>query len=239
MGKLKRRLRDQMRGGDLAPSQVSVLLRLERDGAATASSLARAEGMRPQSMAPVIAALEGAGLVRGAPDPTDGRQTLLSLTDACRTSVQRGTRRAPGLAVPHDPGAAVRAGTGRPRHGGRTAQAAGRGLTAFARPPDQPTLKPADISMALTTLDPNTALIVIDLQKGIVGVPLIHPIERGGGAGARAARRLPGRAGCPSSSSTSPAGAGPHGTAARHADLRPPSFTDFSPSSTSSRTTSS
>jgi nicotinamidase-related amidase len=30
--------------------------------------------------------------------------------------------------------------------------------------------------MALTTLDPNTALIVIDLQKGIAGYPFIHPI---------------------------------------------------------------
>ncbi len=31
--------------------------------------------------------------------------------------------------------------------------------------------------MALTALDPNTALIVVDLQKGIVGLPLIHPID--------------------------------------------------------------
>ncbi len=30
--------------------------------------------------------------------------------------------------------------------------------------------------MALTTLDPNTALIVVDLQKGIVGAPLAHPV---------------------------------------------------------------
>jgi nicotinamidase-related amidase len=30
--------------------------------------------------------------------------------------------------------------------------------------------------MPLTTLDPNTALIVIDLQKGIAGANLIHPI---------------------------------------------------------------
>jgi nicotinamidase-related amidase len=30
--------------------------------------------------------------------------------------------------------------------------------------------------MALTTLDPNTALIVIDLQKGRVGSPVIHSI---------------------------------------------------------------
>lgn len=30
--------------------------------------------------------------------------------------------------------------------------------------------------MSLTTLDPNTALIVVDLQKGIINSPLIHPI---------------------------------------------------------------
>jgi nicotinamidase-related amidase len=30
--------------------------------------------------------------------------------------------------------------------------------------------------MALTALDPNTALLVVDLQKGIVGLPSIHPI---------------------------------------------------------------
>ena len=31
--------------------------------------------------------------------------------------------------------------------------------------------------MAVTTLDPNTALIVVDLQRGIVGSPFIHPID--------------------------------------------------------------
>lgn len=90
VGKMKRRLRDQGHVGDLTPSQVSVLLRLEKDGSATVSTLARAEGMRPQSMAPVIAALEKAGLVSGAPDPADGRQTLISLTDACRKWIEEG-----------------------------------------------------------------------------------------------------------------------------------------------------
>lgn len=89
-GRLKRRLREQAHGGDLTSSQVSVLLRLDRDGPATASGLARAEGMRPQSVAPVIATLEAAGLVSGAPDPADGRQTLISLTDACRTWLAEG-----------------------------------------------------------------------------------------------------------------------------------------------------
>jgi nicotinamidase-related amidase len=31
--------------------------------------------------------------------------------------------------------------------------------------------------MALTTLDPKTALIVVDLQKGIVSYPTVHPVD--------------------------------------------------------------
>jgi DNA-binding MarR family transcriptional regulator len=84
IGTLRRRLREQGQRDDLPPSQASVLLRLEKHGPATVSSLARSEGMRPQSMSAAIASLEAAGLVRGAPDPDDGRQTIMSLTDACR-----------------------------------------------------------------------------------------------------------------------------------------------------------
>jgi DNA-binding MarR family transcriptional regulator len=90
LGRLKRRLREQADTGDLTPSQVSVVLRLEKDGPATTSALARAEGMRPQSMATIVAALEAAGFVGGAPDPADGRQTLLSLTDDSRQRLQEG-----------------------------------------------------------------------------------------------------------------------------------------------------
>jgi nicotinamidase-related amidase len=32
--------------------------------------------------------------------------------------------------------------------------------------------------MAVTTLDPNSALIIIDLQKGLIGAPFIHPIDQ-------------------------------------------------------------
>jgi DNA-binding MarR family transcriptional regulator len=90
LGQLKRRLRAQADTGDLTPSQAAVVLRLEKDGPATTSNLARAEGMRPQSMATVVAALEAGGWVAGAPDPADGRQTLLSLTEACRRRIQDG-----------------------------------------------------------------------------------------------------------------------------------------------------
>ena len=84
IGKLRRRLREEAHLGDVSMSQASVLSRLERDGPATASSLARAEGMRPQSMAATVLALTEARLVTGAPDPLDGRQTILTLTDSCR-----------------------------------------------------------------------------------------------------------------------------------------------------------
>jgi DNA-binding MarR family transcriptional regulator len=88
IGKFKRKLRDQAGHEDFTSSQVSVLLRLEKDGPATVSNLARAETMRPQSMSAVIAPLEAAGLVSGAPDPNDGRQTLLSLTQKCRKLIR-------------------------------------------------------------------------------------------------------------------------------------------------------
>ncbi len=88
--KLKVRYREHGGGDNLTPSQASVLLRLETDGSATVSSLARAEGMRPQSMSAIVVPLEEAGLVSGAPDPDDGRQTLLSLTPKCLKWVQEG-----------------------------------------------------------------------------------------------------------------------------------------------------
>lgn len=88
--KLRRRLREQANSGDFTPSQIAVLTRLEREGAGTVSSLARAEGMRPQSMGAVIAQLEAAGVLDGKPDPADGRQTLWSLTEACARQLREG-----------------------------------------------------------------------------------------------------------------------------------------------------
>jgi DNA-binding MarR family transcriptional regulator len=90
LGKLMRRLRDQTPGGDLTWSQKSVVIRLERDGAMTVSALARAEGVRPQSMGATVAVLEAASLVTGSPDPNDGRQTVISLTAQCRKMIKEG-----------------------------------------------------------------------------------------------------------------------------------------------------
>ena len=89
-GKLKRRLREQASAGDLTPSQTAVLRHLSRDGPTTVTALARMEGVRSQSMGATIAGLETPGLVKGSPDAGDGRQTILSLTPACREMIRTG-----------------------------------------------------------------------------------------------------------------------------------------------------
>ena len=88
--KVKLHLRGQGKHGDLTPSQISVVLRLEEGGPATVSSLARAEGMRPQSMSAVMTPLQQAGLVGGRPDLNDGRQTLMSLKPKCLKWLREG-----------------------------------------------------------------------------------------------------------------------------------------------------
>jgi DNA-binding MarR family transcriptional regulator len=62
-------------------------VRLDRDGPTTVSGLARAEGVRSQSMGKTIAALQAVGFVRGRPDPNDGRQTIMALTKASRNRI--------------------------------------------------------------------------------------------------------------------------------------------------------
>lgn len=87
VGALTRRLREVTRSGDLTWSQRSVLIRLET-GPATVTALARAENVRTQSMGATIATLETAGLIKGDPDLADARQTILSLTPACRKLIK-------------------------------------------------------------------------------------------------------------------------------------------------------
>jgi DNA-binding MarR family transcriptional regulator len=61
-------------------TQKAVLRRLEKHGPATAADLARAEGVKPQSMGTALGLLEKMGLVERKAHPTDGRQINIKLT---------------------------------------------------------------------------------------------------------------------------------------------------------------
>ena len=58
------------------------MARLAKEGPATTAELARVEGVRPQSMGSVIAALEERAFIERKPHPTDGRQLNIQLTAA-------------------------------------------------------------------------------------------------------------------------------------------------------------
>ncbi|SCD51311.1 transcriptional regulator, MarR family, partial [Streptomyces sp. DvalAA-14] len=82
LGPLVRRLRQFRPDGELTLSQTSALVRLDREGPATASELAAGEGIRPQSMCTIVAVLQERGLVDRDQDPNDGRRIVVSLTRA-------------------------------------------------------------------------------------------------------------------------------------------------------------
>jgi DNA-binding MarR family transcriptional regulator len=77
---LVRRVRAAAASHELSLTEGAVIARLAKGGPATIADLARAEGMKPQSMGATIAALEEMGMVERKPHPTDGRQVNIELT---------------------------------------------------------------------------------------------------------------------------------------------------------------
>ena len=90
VGMLVRLLRQAQAEGELTLPETSALARLDRGGAATAAGLAKMEQISPQSMGATLAALERRGLVERRPDPADGRQILMSATDAGLQALRSG-----------------------------------------------------------------------------------------------------------------------------------------------------
>ena len=80
IGLLMRRVRAAAGSHELSLTEAAVMARLDKDGPATTADLARAEGMKPQSMGTTIAALEEMRMVERKPHPTDGRQVHIALT---------------------------------------------------------------------------------------------------------------------------------------------------------------
>ena len=64
----------------LSPGHMPVLLALEDGAALTQKALADRAGVKQATMTATLARMERDGLVRVAPNPDDGRSTLISLT---------------------------------------------------------------------------------------------------------------------------------------------------------------
>lgn len=80
--RLARQLRFRNASSPVSLTQLSALTTLANEGAMTPGALAIRERVRPPSMTRVIASLADDGLVDRAPHPVDGRQVLVSVSEA-------------------------------------------------------------------------------------------------------------------------------------------------------------
>lgn len=80
VARLNRRLR-QERHSDLTPSQMSVLGTLRQHGPTSPSSIAQRERVSAPSITRTLNCLADDGLVEREPNPDDGRQVLVRLSD--------------------------------------------------------------------------------------------------------------------------------------------------------------
>jgi DNA-binding MarR family transcriptional regulator len=86
-----RRLRQEAAGGgtELTPTSASALATVERHGPLTPSELAEIERIKRPTATRTLRVLEEAGLVDRAPDPVDGRSSLVSVNAAGRERLRR------------------------------------------------------------------------------------------------------------------------------------------------------
>jgi DNA-binding MarR family transcriptional regulator len=77
----------------LSPTQVAALVTIYRDGPLTPSELAEIERVKRPTMTRTLACLEREGLVERAPDPADGRSSLVAINEAGRDALARQRRR--------------------------------------------------------------------------------------------------------------------------------------------------
>jgi DNA-binding MarR family transcriptional regulator len=80
LSRLGRRLRAEDDGHGVGATGLSVLGRLHRDGASTASVLAQQEHMQPQSLTRTLQAMEARGLIVRTVDTADRRRATIAIT---------------------------------------------------------------------------------------------------------------------------------------------------------------
>ncbi|UGS34577.1 MarR family winged helix-turn-helix transcriptional regulator [Capillimicrobium parvum] len=82
-----RRMRQEA-GGGLSPSQAAALATVDRHGPLTPSELAAHERVQRPTVARLLARMEEDGLVTRAPDPSDGRSSLISISEDGRALLE-------------------------------------------------------------------------------------------------------------------------------------------------------
>ncbi|QHG80672.1 Rv0880 family HTH-type transcriptional regulator [Rhodococcus rhodochrous] len=80
--RLTRHLRGRRSDSRVSLTQISAMATLAQEGAMTPGALAARERVQPPSMTRVIASLHELGLVERTPHPTDGRQIIVTLSEA-------------------------------------------------------------------------------------------------------------------------------------------------------------
>lgn len=93
VGRLGRRMRAERALTDLSLGQWAALRTLDSHGPMTPSELAAHEKVQPPSMTRIIAKLDEHGYVARTPDPTDGRQVVVSATAEGRALLADDRRR--------------------------------------------------------------------------------------------------------------------------------------------------
>jgi DNA-binding MarR family transcriptional regulator len=91
VGRLNWRMRAECDSASPGPTVLAVLSRLIRAGTHTPKELADAERIQPQSLTRILASLTDRGLITRAPDPTDGRRSLIDITPAGRAVMREYT----------------------------------------------------------------------------------------------------------------------------------------------------
>jgi len=93
IGQASRRIRAERGAAGLTDPQYTVLVWLIKQGPMTPGQLAERERIQPPSMTRTVNSLVDLGLVAKSEHPTDGRQVVVTLTDAGVAEVHETRRR--------------------------------------------------------------------------------------------------------------------------------------------------
>lgn len=90
--RLARRMKTDAPPGGLSTGMLGLLAALYREGPMSGVALADEEGLKPQSITRLLAALERKDLIERAPDPDDRRNLIISITLKGRQGLRHAMR---------------------------------------------------------------------------------------------------------------------------------------------------